>query len=234
MMNIGMCYKTKEEFYYFSEQLNLFLKRVSANNLNIKMYPCIYDLIYDIENGQYLDAVVFGAKQQEESLLLGIKIKNLIKEVLLIYVGRNVIFASKALELGAFRYVIVDQKCSLSDALYLAAIETKKRNEHHYIISTCRYWVKIPCGDILYCYKSGKMSVIVTEKTEYRERVPLYQLYSRLKSLSKEFVMLERDEIISFSKIKRIEKNIVYLTNNMKLSVGRTCASKLRALQYDN
>lgn len=228
MMNIGICYRTEEEFNYFSRQLEIYHENMSINYLNIKMYSCVHDIIYDIENKQHFDVVVFGTEQQEETLLFGIKIKRLIKEVLLIYVGRSTFFAPKALELGAFRYIIMDQKFGFSDALYLAVIEAERRNKHHYIISTSRYWVKIPCVEILYCYKSGKMSVIVTEKTEYKERIPLYQLFERLKGLSNEFIMIERGQIVSISKIKRIEKNIVYLTGNIKLPVGRTYISTLK------
>jgi len=229
-MYIGMCYKTEEEFRYFSRQLEMYYENFSIDNLKVKMYTCVHDIIYDIENKHHFDVVFFGMEKQEESLLLGIKIKQLIKEVLLIYVGQSTRFAPKALELGAFRYVIMDHKFGLSDALYSAVKEAKKINKHHYIISTSRYWVKIPCVDILYCYKSGKMSVIVTEKTEYKERIPLYQLYDKLKDLSNEFIMIERGEIVSISKIKSIEKNMVYLTGNIKLPVGRTYISTLRSI----
>lgn len=68
MMNIGICYRTEEEFNYFSRQLEIYHENMSINYLNIKMYSCVHDIIYDIENKQHFDVVVFGTEQQEETL----------------------------------------------------------------------------------------------------------------------------------------------------------------------
>lgn len=153
----------------------------------LKLYSCLYDMIYDIEEGKQYDIVIFGAEHQAQTLVI---------------------------------------------ELFAAVKELQGRKGRQYVIATRRHYLIIPCDDIQYCYKSGKMSVIVTGHGEYKERIPLYELYIRLKNLSNDFIMIERGHIVSISKVSRIEKNLVFLEGDISLPVGRTYTAVLRDIKY--
>lgn len=198
----------------------------------LKLYSCLYDMIYDIEEGKQYDIVIFGAEHQVQTLVIGEEIKRMVRDVLLIYIGKNTEYAPKALEIGAFRYIIMESKATLVNELFAAVKELQGRKGRQYVIATKRHYLIIPCDDIQYCYKSGKMSVIVTGHGEYKERIPLYELYIRLKNLSNDFIMIERGHIVSISKVSRIEKSLVVLEGDISLPVGRTYTAVLRDIKF--
>lgn len=227
-MNIAVYYGSQFEYDYF---INVTKPLLENNFISIKMYSCFLDILYDIEEKKYYDIIIFGANYHEQTILAGKKARQLIRDIILVYVSTGTEFAPKAVEIGAFRYIDMHHKDDVVNGLFSAIAEVMKKQGRHYTIITNRHYIKIPCDDIMYCYKSGKMSIIVTEYSEFKERISLYELYKRLKNLSNKFIMIERGHITSISKICRIEKNIVFLKGDICLPVGRTYTAILKELK---
>ena len=229
-INIAVYYGSKSEYHYLKKMIEAFC---GGDFCSVKMYSCFYDVLYDIENKKQYDIIIFGTEHHEQTLITGRKIKQIIRDVVLIYIGNDSSLAPKAVEIGAYRYITVNHKDELTNGLFSAAKEVIKKRGRQYAIVTNRRYQKIPCVDIKYCYKSGKMSVIVTEYGEFKERVSLYELYKRLKSLSDKFIMIERGHIISISKIIHIEKNMVALEGDIRLPIGRTYMAILKDIRNE-
>lgn len=81
--------------------------------------------------------------------------------------------------------------------------------------------VKLYYKDIIYIYKDkgGKYVTFVTVDNEYRERIPLRQVFEELKS--KTFVMVERGYIVNMKHIHRLSGDTIYLENNQSVKISR-------------
>nr|WP_288825073.1 LytTR family DNA-binding domain-containing protein [uncultured Clostridium sp.] len=226
-MNIAINYNSNEEYTFFVSQLYKYQNIYRKNDFFIEMYSTAYDLIYDIECQKHFDIIALSITKTDSSLDICKRIKMLSKSSLLILVSEDTLLAPKALELGVYRYVILKNENDFFQAFFKANLEVKRNYSKFYIISSKHKWIKIPSDDILYCYKSGKMSIIVTETEEYRERIPLYQLLNKLNKISEDFIAIERGLIISIAKLKRITVGQAHLEGDITLPIGTTFISDI-------
>ena len=88
-----------------------------------------------------------------------------------------------------------------------------------YLIETITKYIKLYYIDIYYIYKVGKYSIIVSTIGEYKVRKSLNQVYDELNS--EEFIFIERGYIANIIHIDRMEKEKVYMDNDITLKVGR-------------
>jgi hypothetical protein len=227
-MNIAINYNTYEEYTYYLCQLYNYQSKYKKTNLCIQMFSTTGDLIYDIECHKHFDIIVISATNTESSINACIKIKALAKSSLFIMVSEDTLLAPKAVEIGAYRYVVRKNKTYFLKALHKAYLEVIKNQSNFYVIASKHKWIKILSADIVYCYKSGKMSIIVTETEEFRERIPLYQLLDKLNKISKDFIAIERGFIISTSKLRRISEGHAYLEGDVTLPIGITYISDIK------
>ena len=132
-------------------------------------------------------------------------------------------YAIDAINLEVFRYMLKEDCSNLFNLTLQAALNRLSHNyKHHYLIVSSRKHLKIHCQNILYCYKSSKMSIIVTTNESYRERKSLQKLLYDLNATYHSFIMIERSYIVNIQYVKGVDKNEIILNNNERLPIGNT------------
>ena len=84
---------------------------------------------------------------------------------------------------------------------------------------------KIACKDIVYIQRQLNKSVIKTVNKQYSVYETITSLCERA---GEDFIRINQSEVINNSFIKNIEGEMVYLTNGMELSIGRTYKKEVR------
>lgn len=181
-------------------------------------------LIADMEEGLHYDIIYIDVEMPELNGIDAIKeIKKIQTTCLIIILSSYTEYAVDAVNLEVFRYLVKGRTEDLFDLSMDAALKRIEiHDEGYYYISTPRKHIKIALSDILYCYKSSKMCVLVTEKEHYRERKTLHQLLADLNRVQESFVMIERGFIVNIRYINRIDKNELILDNQECFPIGHT------------
>ena len=150
-------------------------------------------------------------------------------DVLILIVSCYQQYTISAMELDVFRYLVKGQlEPSFDDYLEAALRRVDLKRHENYFILSARKQIKITCRDIIYCYKEAKMSVIVTKSEQIRERKPLQSLLGDLQTNCDYFAMIERGYIVNLYYVEKLEKNVIYLENNIRLPVGFTYGDEVK------
>ncbi len=138
-------------------------------------------------------------------------------------------YAIDAIELEVFRYLVKQEMEGCFEIYLNAAIRRiRKEEEKYYFIISPRKKIRISCNDIIYCYKDEKMSVLVTKTGEVRERKTINRLLKDLCAVCDYFMMTERGYFINMYYAEKIQKNMIYLENNIRVPIGVTYMNDVR------
>ncbi len=223
MYRVAICDNDPKVLERFGAMLQDYIAR---NHLEIeyRVYQNPKMLIADMEEGLHYDIVYMDVEMPQLNGMDAIQaVKKIQPSCLVVILSSYTEYAVDAVNLEVFRYLVKGRTEDLFDlSLDAAWKRLSAQDEKVYYISTSRKYVKILLSDIMYCYKSSKMSVMVTEQEEYCERKPLHRLLADLNQEQESFVMIERGYIVNIRYLNRIDKNEVVLDNGKRLPIGST------------
>lgn len=176
-------------------------------------------MLEKLEHGQYYDVYILDIEMPQMSGLdLAKQIRLLQENAYIIFLTSytNYALTSYDIHICTYQYIIKDHmKKKLPEILEKIELELgKKWTEFYYIKNNSRY-EKIKIVDIIYIYKEGKNSIFVTEKKDFRERIALKEVMSKLKK--DEFAFFDNGRIVNLRYVNCVDKESIILLDKYKL-----------------
>ncbi|MFG6369197.1 MAG: LytTR family DNA-binding domain-containing protein [Lachnospiraceae bacterium] len=217
MLYIAICDDDEKIVKTFESKVIMFLKK---NNIvaEIKTYTQSKLLQYDIQEGKFFDLVLCDIEMPDiDGMRLSAYIRRHLPNTLIILITSHLKYAIDAFELSIFRYIPKNSlDIRLEHALKDAVNMIQLQADQYYTIKMPSRIEKIQYHRILYIQREGKNAVIVLmDGTSTKVRKSLSQVYNELNS--KDFLYVDRGDIVNLSHIVRIKEGIVELEGGIRI-----------------
>lgn len=186
------------------------------------------NLLYELEDGGSFDLCFLDIEMPGmDGMTLSRRLREKDEKLLLIFVTSHISYAVEGYEVNAFAYLPkLMLKEKLDGILKRGCEELLRREEKSYCLENASKIERIFYSEILYIYKEGKDSVLVTERRELSVRKPLSKVMEELEG--KEFMMTDRGYVVNLSKIFRLEGRELTMINGAVLPVSRSHLKELK------
>lgn len=221
MIYIGICDDNESIAYDLKARTIKFFKK-RHENIEITVYLQSQLLQYDIEEGKYFDLILSDIEMPEiNGMSLAAYIRLHLPETLIIFITSHLKYAIDAFELSIFRYIPKNAlDFRLSQALEDAVNMIKMQSDQYYTIETPTRVEKIPYNKILYIQREGKNSVItMLDGSSTKVRKSLTHVFKDLDP--KDFVYVDRGDIVNLAHIMGIKNGIVELQNGIRIPASQ-------------
>jgi Response regulator of the LytR/AlgR family len=217
LLYIAICDDDEKIVKTFESKVIMFLKK---NNIvaEIKTYTQSKLLQYDIQEGKFFDLVLCDIEMPDiDGMRLSAYIRRHLPNTLIILITSHLKYAIDAFELSIFRYIPKNSlDIRLEHALKDAVNMIQLQADQYYTIKMPSRIEKIQYHRILYIQREGKNAVIVLmDGTSTKVRKSLSQVYNELNS--KDFLYVDRGDIVNLSHIVRIKEGIVELEGGIRI-----------------
>lgn len=219
MYQIAICDDDPKLLKAVSDVTETFFRRDTQKS-KIKKYLKGLELKKDIMSGQRFDIIITDIEMLDISGLdLAAAIRKKDPDVILIFVTAYEKYAVVGYEFSIFRYV---PKNMLSEKLpkALAAAKQKMENPNTdmYLVEKSDEVFPLPQKDILYIYREGKNSVLVTAKDTIKVRSTLIKTFEKLNPAN--FFFAERGYIVNIEQIASVQRDTLTMKNRTRLPIG--------------
>lgn len=220
---IGLC---DDEVYQLKVN-DIFLKEIAKkNDMELECHG--------FQNGAQLKRYLVNKKLDvlfldidlgsESGIDLAAQLSRKYPKIIIAFITGHKEFMEDAFELDAMGYLMKPFEMKRMERvlnralLQVSALEQRKK-ERELVITFENLKRKIKCRDIVYVQKQQSRSIIVTNTRQFHVYEPISSLYERL---GEDFIRVNQGEIVNVECIKGIEGNMVKMTNQMEMSIGRT------------
>ena len=187
-------------------------------------------LWYEIQDGAHFDLILLDIEMPEMD---GISLANLIKmhlpNCLIIFITSHDRYVYDSFKVQPFRFIpkqFLEER--LAEAVLDAVIWIEKNACRYYQAENQQGLERIPIGEILYIWHSGKYAYIERLNGEYvKVRKPLKQVYGELPD--GDFTWLEKGSICNLAQIRKVTGSEVILMNGNSLKVSRDRLTEVKA-----
>lgn len=211
----------------FLEQLDVFAK--------VFLYTKPYGLIDDIKDGKYFDLILSDIDMPEISgMQLASIVKELLPDVMLVFITSYMEYAVDAYELDVFRYIPKSElDIRLPSALKSATQLISQRAENYYTFCLHKEVSKVPCCEILYIQKEERHTrFVLGSGREIRIRKSLASVFEELND--HDFTYIDRNIIVNLSNVSNMKDCVIQLKNGTQLEVSRRRSKEIsdRIFEY--
>lgn len=198
------------------------------NSIEITTFLSAEEFLKHIERKVRFDVLLCDIELDGmDGITLGKKMKQRQPGIYLIYLTSYSEFAVESYKVNAYQYVL---KMEMEQRLpmVLQPLIEKFRYKKYMLMESSSNKEKIYYSDIIYIYKEKGTKYVryVTVDKNFRERATLEEVVMQLDSL--DFILVERGYVVNIKHVTKIEKNIIYLTNNVQVMVGRSHIKKVK------
>lgn len=188
-------------------------------NVVCNVFQKAMNLLEQIEDGKQFDVYFLDVEMpQITGLDLAKRIRKSQNSAYIVFISSYEKFVLKSYDtdIKAYYYILKEQmKDKIPVVLSEISKELELRKEDYYIILNKMRYEKFKIMDIIYIYKENKNSVFVTKEGVFKERKALGVV---IKDLNKaEFLFVDSGRALNIKYIKRIEKNVIFLDNEIKV-----------------
>lgn len=243
MIRVGLC----DDEQIMLDKLNRFVAecyRANHTFARVQAFEKPETLLWEIEDGGQFDILLLDIEMPGmDGMELAARARELLPQVLVIFITSHMEYVLDAYELSVFRYIPkTDPGERLTHALLDAAAMVEVQLRESYIIQNQNRLERIPLQHLLYIVHEGKNALLVTdlpgtegeENACYRVRKTLQQVYGELDE--KEFFFIDRGCIVNLSQIMSIREDCCVLKDGARLAVSqaRMTGLKEKLLEFWN
>lgn len=188
-------------------------------NVVCNVFQKAMNLLEQIEDGKQFDVYFLDVEMpQITGLDLAKHIRKVQNSAYIVFISSYEKFVLKSYDtdIKAYYYILKEQmKDKIPIVLSEISKELELRKEDYYIILNKMRYEKFKIMDIIYIYKENKNSVFVTKEGVFKERKALGIV---IRDLNKaEFLFVDSGRALNIKYIKRIEKNVIFLDDEIKI-----------------
>ncbi len=228
MLTIAICDDEKKICDYIESRTTEFLAK---NDLEAEV-SVFYDgseLLKKCENNtQHFDIIFLDIKMKT---LNGVECAKLLRDIgvnsLIVFITSSAEYVFSGYEVKAFRYILkTDLVNAFSRVFSECLLELKKLDTSFFTVKTSSSVKNIPLSDILY-FESNKRLLNIHTKNEV---VSFYEKLDNVENELKEkdFIRIHQSFLVNAQKIKSVSKDSVLLSNDFSLPVSKSKATKVK------
>ena len=228
MLTIAICDDEKKICDYIENRTTEFLAK---NDLEAEV-SVFYDgseLLKKCENNtQRFDIIFLDIKMKT---LNGVECAKLLRDIgvnsLIVFITSSAEYVFSGYEVKAFRYILkTDLVNAFSRVFSECLLELKKLDTSFFTVKTSSSVKNIPLSDILY-FESNKRLLNIHTKNEV---VSFYEKLDNVENELKEkdFIRIHQSFLVNAQKIKSVSKDSVLLSNDFSLPVSKSKATKVK------
>ena len=228
MLTIAICDDEKKICDYIESRTTEFLAK---NDLEAEV-SVFYDgseLLKKCEsNTQNFDIIFLDIKMKT---LNGVECAKLLRDIgvnsLIVFITSSAEYVFSGYEVKAFRYILkTDLVNAFSRVFSECLLELKKLDTSFFTVKTSSSVKNIPLSDILY-FESNKRLLNIHTKNEV---VSFYEKLDNVENELKEkdFIRIHQSFLVNAQKIKSVSKDAVLLSNDFSLPVSKSKATKVK------
>ena len=228
MLTIAICDDEKKICDYIENRTTEFLAK---NDLEAEV-SVFYDgseLLKKCENNtQRFDIIFLDIKMKT---LNGVECAKLLRDIgvnsLIVFITSSAEYVFSGYEVKAFRYILkTDLVNAFSRVFSECLLELKKLDTSFFTVKTSSSVKNIPLSDILY-FESNKRLLNIHTKNEV---VSFYEKLDNVENELKEkdFIRTHQSYLVNAQKIKSVSKDSVLLSNDFSLPVSKSKATKVK------
>lgn len=220
MIYIAICDDNKQIIGKLKKKVRSLLE---ARNIPAKLeiYTNSQTLLFDVEDGKHLDLVLSDIEMPYiNGMQLASKLHQYLPNIIIFFITAYTEYAIDSYTLNIFRYIPKNEiNERLPHALYDAIKIILLQEDEFYTILTHNCMEKLSYRDIVLIQRDGKNAIFLLKNNETKkERISLAKLYQQLNS--KDFIFINRSDIINLSHIIGIYHNTIKLTGDISLPIS--------------
>lgn len=223
MIQIAICDDEPHLLEHIKEKVELCLKKEKIFAI-IQTYNSGRNLLYEIEDDTKFDMIFMDIEMPEMSgMELAKKVKELLPDVIVVFVTSHFKYALDAYELNIFRYIPKNQinerlEFAIKDAVSLLQIQ----NNESYIISNNRRIERIMMKEILYISKEGKNGVFHMKEfgVTYKVRKTLSEIFEELSE--DDFYFADRGCIVNLSNVNSVTQTQCIMIDSTRIDIAQS------------
>lgn len=227
MLRIALADDDREFLELLQEQIRRFFV-MKQEPVEIMAFTAGHNLLYEMEDGGSFDACFLDIEMPDmDGITLARRIRERDDRLFLVFVTSHMHYAVDGYEVGACGYLpklLIREK--LPGILARIREEVSRLSEKSYCLESVSRIERIFYSEILYVYKEGKESVLVTGRRELSVRKPLSRVMEELDG--REFMTIDRAYVVNLSKIFSLEGRELTMINGAVLPVSRSHLRELK------
>ncbi|MDF2587340.1 MAG: Response regulator of the LytR/AlgR family [Anaerocolumna sp.] len=205
----------------------LYIKEIAKKNkfeVDIKGFESSRKLFHFLSENE-LDILFLDIDLGVDSgIEIATKLASLYPNIIVIFVTGHREFANEAFDVEAMGYVVkpveaLKMERVLKKAILQVTAIKNQKPVSTLVITEENLKKKINQAEIIYIERLQTKSIIHTKNKVYKVYEPITSLCKRL---NQDFLRVNQSEIVNIHEIKEIKDNLVYLKNNISMSIGRT------------
>lgn len=185
-------------------------------------------LVDTIDGGTYFDIVFLDIEMgQENGITIAKKIREIDKNVLIVYVTSHEIYMEESFEVRPFRFMVKPvSEGKLADCLR-AAYEEISNNDSYFRYSYQRVSHKIPIRDICYFESERRKIYIVTAKEKLEFYGKLNEIERTVENSKATFLRVHQSFLINYRHVDGIGHDFVVMDNGQRLPISHDRQKKI-------
>lgn len=178
-------------------------------------------LVKVIERGVYFDIVFLDIEMgQEDGITIARRIREIDKNVLIIYATSHESYMKESFEVRPFRFLVKPIGEEMLAACFREAYEEISGNDSYFRYNYQRLSYKIPMRDILYFESDKRKIYIATEKR-------MFELYGKLKEIEKNlenskavFLRVHQSFLVNYKHVEVLAYDFIVMDNGKRIPIS--------------
>lgn len=221
MIKVAICDDEK----YINDQILNMLGAI-AREKKIEMETFVFydglDLEKNISFGDHYDLIYLDIEMKMKNGIKAAKtIREMDKEVLIIYVSGYKEYVAEILEVGAFRFISkpIDEK--IFEKYFNKAYERILNNLECFEFQYKREKFRRPIGNIVYFESIGRtINIVLSDGSKEKFNGKLNEIEKKLKESKIEFIRIHQSYLVSYQYIFSMTKSSIKLLNEDELKIS--------------
>lgn len=220
MLNVAIC----DDDSHITGEMDALILKIAKQifvNVEIEVFWDGESLVNSIENGNYFDIIFLDIEMdKEDGISAAKKIRNIDKNVLIIYVTSYENHMKECFAVRPFRFLLKPVSEKVLQTCFRAAYEEISSGDFYFRYSFQRINHKVAIRDILYFESNKRKITIVTVNGFYELYGKLNEIEKSLKNCKTSFLRVHQSFLVNYKHVQSQAYNYVTLDNGKQISIS--------------
>lgn len=191
------------------------------------------ELIHEIERINSYDIIFLDIEMEiMDGIKTAKKIREIDKNVVIIYVSGYEAYAIETFEVNPFRFIVKPVKKEMFEKIYLAAVERVTLDDAFFQFKYGKSFYKESLEDIIYFESNRRIINIITVHGNFKFYGKLNEVQERVATAKTTFLRIHQSYLVNYKYINRLSYDFVEMRNGVRLSISEEKQKMISELYF--
>ena len=220
MIKVAVC----DNEYQMAVEIEQWITIISNKNfieVDTDVFSDGEELLHEIDQANNYDIIFLDIEMENlDGINTAKKIRELDKNVIIIYVSGYEAYAIETFEVNPFRFIVKPVKQEILEKVYLAAVDRVTLEDVFFQYKYGKSFYKECIEDIIYFESSRRIINIITVHGVFKFYGKLNDVQERIASAKTTFLRIHQSYLVNYKYISRLSYDFVEMRNGVRLSIS--------------